>query len=182
MISGVVGCASSAPQLSGSSANSGDSAVFTTVVRVVVDSARWPVSVDPRPIANVDSERFALPTRETVEDRVVSARQRALKQLGVAEAEFVIPRNCWSILSPPDQNGDDHKSGCPNDPKLIVSISLPRSNSELAPAGLRDYRAVRVPEMFVSPGGFNIIVYAYIFTRSGKGWSLLKREPTLIME
>jgi len=64
----------------------------------------------------------------------------------------------------------------------IAAISLPRPYSAHVPAGLRDYRAVRVPEMHVGPQGFNIITYEYVVMRAGKEWLFVKRQPTLVME
>lgn len=181
LVAGVGGCMSNAPQPANSTAVSEDSAVFAAVVRVVVDSARSRVFVDPRPIEHVDSERFQPPTRDTAADRVVLPRQGALRQLGVGEGKLAIPPDCWSVLSPPDENGDAHKSGCPKQPRLIAALSVPRP-LKMEPAGLGDYRAVREAEMLLGPAGMNIITYEYILVRKGTAWSLVKREPRLIME
>jgi hypothetical protein len=176
------GCASVAPRPVDAPSSSEDSAVFAAVVRVILDSAHAPVFVDPQPIAHVDSERFELPVREAVAQRVIAARRRTLKQLGLAEAKLTVPTDCRGVLAPPDPNGDAHKSGCPKEPRLIAAVSIPRLVSQTQVGGLGDYRAVREAEMFLGPAGLNIKAFEYLLARKGAAWSLVKREKTMIME
>lgn len=159
-----------------------DEGVFAAVVQAVIDSATRPVRIDPWPVAQVDTERLALPTRATVGDAIVSGRRRTLQELRVPVGDLSVPKRCLGTMAAPDETGTLDRSGCPKQLMLIVGVSLPHPHSDSASPSPRDYRAVRVPQLLIGPDGFSAVVYEYIVTSRGSTWTVVSRRPLLFIE
>lgn len=159
-----------------------DEGVFGAVVQPVADSATLPLRVDPWPVAQVDTERLALPTRAAVGDAIVGARRRTLQELRLPVGELSVPHRCPGTMAAPDETGKLDHSGCPKPLMLIVGVSLPHSPRASAPPTLRHYLAVRVPQMLIGPDGFNMVVYEYTVAPRGRTWTVVSRRPLLFIE
>jgi len=161
---------------------SDDEGIFAAVVLAVADSAARPLRIDPWPVAQVNSERLALPTHATVDDAVVTARRRTLQELRMPVGDLSVPDRCPGTMAAPDETGTLDRSGCPKQLMLLVGVSLPRSHSDSAQPTMRDYRAVRVPQLRIGPDGFNVVIYEYIVTPRGSTWTVVSRRPLLFIE
>lgn len=175
-----VGCAARSVAV-GSGLQAADTSLFAAVVRVIGDSTKLPLVVDPRPLRAEPPVNVTGPgTWADVLSAVLMERRHSLDRLGVQSGSADIPNDCASTQTP-DPTGTARRS-CRKQLALVVAVGLPRSSSEFAPAGLGSYSAVRVPEMTVGPGGWSVLSYEYIMQQNLNGWRLVMRRPVMSTE
>jgi hypothetical protein len=175
-----VGCAARSVAV-GSSLQAADTSLFAAVVRVIGDSSKLPLVVDPRPLRAEPPVDVTGPgTWADVLPAVLIERRYSLDRLAVRSGSADIPSGCASTQTP-DPSGTERR-GCPKQLALVAAVGLPRGSSEFAPAGLSAYAAVRVPEMTVGPGGWSVSSYEYIMQRDPNGWRLVMRRAVMFTE
>jgi hypothetical protein len=82
-----------------------DTSLFAAVVRMVADSAKEPLRVDPRLIGADPLELAAPSTRGVATPEIIETRRRTIERLGVTVGSSDLPRKCSSVLSAGDEDG-----------------------------------------------------------------------------
>ena len=89
-----------------------DTSLFAAVARVIADSARLPLAIDPRPLLANEVDITGPGVWAAVPASVVEERRRTLKTLGILVGDADIPPNCLSTLSP-DETGQEKRGRTP---------------------------------------------------------------------
>lgn len=182
------GCATGRPPAqitgtAGSSAN--DPALFGAVVRVIADSTRMPLRVDPRPlkadpmITDADPSAYA-----DVPPSIVQARTMALKQLHISQTADATRGRCLGTSIPPLPGArvDEKALYCPAQNVAVAAIGLARPGGAYYTYGV-DQRAeglkqgdwvVRVVLTTLTPYGSNENSYDYVMHRDHGLWHFVK--------
>lgn len=156
-----------------------DTSLFVAVVESFADSTPWPIQVDPRPLrADSSIWRVTSEARAIISPEDLAWRISALKRVGIATADAVLPGRCTSVMEPPDPEKD--KPDCPKRRLNVVTVGLPRRSPGQSSADSGTF--VRVLETALGPGGFSIEVYDYIMARASSGWVLQRRIVVGVVE
>jgi hypothetical protein len=161
-----------------------DDSVFAVVLKALIPDTllgaqvvRLPV--DPRPlrsdggIVTVDDRTFAPVSSAALEKRVTIVRD-----LGITSGDASFPADCAGTMVPDTPSRLAHK-GCPQTPRLLAAVALPRLGDADSKQSKPDprFRTVRVIVTGLGSEGVNAEARDYVLETSSGQWKVVRMVP-----